>query len=169
MAGVTFIPTASPTSAVHVQRHLEAVERAQTSTVSGKGASILGLENTGGLLTAATVEAAVAELAPYKMVDVVLAHTVAVPVTQSASFSITTTAPETKALAIPTFVGQRLVFNCNAYAGGNRVITSASAINVAGNTIMTFGAVRDYIELVAIRLAGVLACEVVMNNNVALS
>jgi hypothetical protein len=94
----------------------------------------------------------------------------AIPVTNAyASVNITTAAAETNTLAIPTILGQRLVINLNVRAVGDRVITAASAINVAGNTIMTFGAVRDCIELVAIQLAGVLVWEVVWNNNVALS
>jgi hypothetical protein len=93
----------------------------------------------------------------------------AIPVTASGVVAITTAAAETNTLAIPTFLGQRLVLVCDVYAVGDRVVTAASAINVAGNTIMTFGAARDAIELVAIQLAGVLAWEVSWNNNVALS
>ncbi len=93
----------------------------------------------------------------------------AIPVSASGVVAITTAAAETNTLAIPTFLGQRLVLVCDVYAVGDRVVTAASAINVAGNTIMTFGAARDAIELVAIQLAGVLAWEVSWNNNVALS
>jgi len=93
----------------------------------------------------------------------------AIPVTHSSTIPITTAAAETNTMAIPTFLGQRIILVCDVYAVGDRVITVASAINVAGNTIMTFGAARDGIELKAIQLAGVLAWEVVWNNGVALS
>ena len=94
----------------------------------------------------------------------------AIPVTRSATIAITTGGGgETNTLAIPTFLGQRLILTMNVDGGGDRVITAASAINVAGNTIMTFGEARDTIELIAIQLAGVLAWQVNANSNVALS
>lgn len=93
-----------------------------------------------------------------------------IPVTRSAIIPITTGAGgETNTLAIPSFLGQRLIITHDVDGGGNRVITAASAINVAGNTIMTFADARDTVELVGIQLAGVLAWEVAWNNGVALS
>lgn len=96
---------------------------------------------------------------------------VAIPVTSSLYMPITTGGVgETNTLAIPTFAGQRMVLSFDVDGGGDRVITAASAINVAGNTIMTFATARQNVELVAIQLAGVLAWEVVGNNGtVALS
>lgn len=77
---------------------------------------------------------------------------------------------ETNTLPIPQREGVRLVLNCYSHGGGDRVITAASAINVAGNTIMTFGAARDNLVLESIKTAsGVFAWEVRANNNVALS
>ncbi len=94
----------------------------------------------------------------------------AIPVTRSATIAITTGAgAETNTLAIPTFLGQELVLTMDVDGGGNRAITAASAINVAGNTIMTFGEARDTIVLKAIQLAGVRAWEVIANNGVALT
>lgn len=93
----------------------------------------------------------------------------AIPVTDSGVLMITTAAAETNTLANPTFVGQRLTMICSVYAGGNRVVTSANAINQAGNTIMTFGAAQDFIELVGVTIGGALRWRVAANDGVALS
>lgn len=94
----------------------------------------------------------------------------AIPVTSSFYMPITTAAAETNTIAIPTFVGQRISLCMIVRAVGDRVVTSAQAINQAGNTIMTFGAVGDFIELEGISYtAGVLRWRVVANDGVALS
>ena len=68
---------------------------------------------------------------------------VAIPVVRSATIAITTVgASETNTLAIPTFAGQVMAFSGGGQVG-DREITAASAINAAGNTIMTFGAAAD--------------------------
>jgi len=95
----------------------------------------------------------------------------AVPVTASAVIPITTGAGgETGTVAIPPSLGLRLIFCFDVDGGGDRVITFASAINVAGNTIATFATARQVLIVEAIQLAGVLAWEVTVNNgSVALS
>lgn len=94
----------------------------------------------------------------------------AIPVTASGTMYFTTPGGgQTNSLAIPTFLGQRLILVHDVDGGGNRVITAASAINVGGNTVMTFADARDNIELIAIRVGGVLAWEVLRNTGVALS
>jgi len=94
----------------------------------------------------------------------------AIPVTTSLSMPITSGgAGETNTLAIPTFQGQRVTLYMDVFGGGDRVVTAASAINIAGNTKMTFGAARDFITLRGIQLAGALAWEVESNTLVALS
>lgn len=92
----------------------------------------------------------------------------AIPVTRSASVAITTAGAETNTLAIPTFRGQTLSLFTDTHVG-NRVVTSAARINQAGNTIMTFGAVGDFIKLEAITIGGALRWQVVANDGVALS
>lgn len=95
---------------------------------------------------------------------------VAIPVTGSATVNFTVGAgAETNTLAIPTFVGQRMVLNCGSIGGGTRAVTAASAINAAGNTVMTFNAARDNCELRAVKVGGVLAWEIGFNASVALS
>ena len=94
---------------------------------------------------------------------------VAIPVTNSGSVAITTAGAETNSLADPTFMGQTLSLFADTYAVGDRVVTAASRINQAGNTIMTFGAVGDFIKLEAITIGGSLKWQVVSNDGVALS
>ena len=76
---------------------------------------------------------------------------------------------ETSTLAIPTFIGQEITITADVIGTGTRAVTAASAINVAGNTVMTFDTARDTITLKAIQLAGVLAWEATFNAAVALS
>ena len=92
----------------------------------------------------------------------------AIPVTTDGVCALTSAGAETRTLAIPTFMGQRLSLVCDTYVG-NIVVTSAQALNQAGNTIMTFGAVRDYIALEAITVGGALRWQVLGNDGVALS
>ncbi len=140
------------------------------STANAKGASLVGVEDSAGLLTATTVEAALAELV--KEIPLTLADPgtgVAIPVTRSATVNIVTAAAETNTLAIPTFVGQVLVLNMDTRSVGDRVVTSAQSINQAGNTIMTFGAARDCITLRGVKVGGALRWTVMGNDGVALS
>lgn len=89
--------------------------------------------------------------------------------TVNTQYDITTAAAETNTLAIPSFLGQVVAFTTAVYAVGDRVITVASAINQAGNTIMTFGAVGDTIVLRGVSQGGTLRWIVEMNDGVALS
>lgn len=93
----------------------------------------------------------------------------AIPVTNSGSIAITTAAAETNTLADPTFMGQWLSIFVDTYAVGDRVITAASRINQAGNTIITLGAAGDFIKLEAITIGGALKWQVVANDGAALS
>lgn len=93
----------------------------------------------------------------------------AIPVTRSGVCSLTTGAADTRTLAIPTFIGQRLGLVVDV-DGGTVVITSAQAINQAGNTIITMADLNDFIELVGVKCAGgVLRWRVAANDGAALS
>lgn len=93
----------------------------------------------------------------------------AIPVTRDGTCSLTSAGAETRTLAIPTYNGQRLALVDDVHVG-NIVVTCAQAINQAGNTIMTFGAVNDFIELVGVTCAGgALRWRVAANDGVALS
>lgn len=142
------------------------------SVAAGAGASGIGVQDGAGFLTATTVEAALAEIAKFPAAALAdPGDAAAIPVDRSATIAITTGGSgETNTLAIPTFLGQRMVLILDVDGGGDRVVTAASAINVAGNTIITLATARQNIELEAIQLAGALAWEVVRNNGtVALS
>jgi hypothetical protein len=92
----------------------------------------------------------------------------AIPVTQSASVAITTAGAETRTLAIPTFIGQRLSI-CLDTDGGDCVITVASAVNQTGNNTLTGADAGDHISLEAITVGGTLAWRVLANDGWALS
>lgn len=93
----------------------------------------------------------------------------AIPVNRSAHIPITTAAAETNTLAIPAFIGQKLILICDVYAVGDRVVTVASAVNQTGNNTLTFGAAGDMIVLEAAQVAGALVWRVTANDGVALS
>ena len=78
---------------------------------------------------------------------------------------------ETNTLNDPSKVGLRVTFNMMTDGGGDRVITADSAINQAGNTIMTFAAVDDMCILESVQVDADGNCEwrVVANDGVALS
>lgn len=141
------------------------------SSANGEGASIVGIEDAAGLLAATNVETALAELAKYECIALAdPGDAAAIPVTRSATVAMTTGgAGETGTLAIPTFIGQRLILVLDVDGGGDRVVTAASAINAAGNTQMTFGDAGDFIVLFAVQVGGVLAWRVMENEGVALA
>lgn len=93
----------------------------------------------------------------------------AIPVTRSAHIAITTAAAETNTLAIPTFIGQKLILVCDVYAAGDRVVTAAAAVNQTGNNTLTFGAAGDFIVLEAAQVAGALVWRVTHNDGVGLT
>lgn len=95
----------------------------------------------------------------------------AIPVTANAVINLTigSAGAETNTLAIPTFIGQRLTIHADTVGTGTRAITAASAINQAGNTIMTFGAASDFIALIGVTLGGTRCWRVLANDGVALS
>ena len=97
-------------------------------------------------------------------------HAGAIPVDQGSGVCpITTAAAETRTLAIPKFIGQRLGLICKTYAVGDAVITVASAINQTGNNTITLNTAGDYVELVGVKIASVLAWRVVVNDGATLS
>lgn len=152
------------TTAQALQDHLD-------DAADAHDASAISLADAANLLAAAEVEAAIAELAKYECIEVADpgGANAAIPVTRSASLGIVTAGAETNTLAIPTFLGQKLFLYMDTRVGGDRVVTSAQALNQTGNTIMTFGAARDNILLQAIKVGSALRWQVVANDGVALS
>lgn len=140
------------------------------STANAKGASLVGIEDAATLITATTVETALAEFAlkfPLTLADP--GTGAAIPVTRSASVAITQNGAETNTLADPTFRGQVMVLFVDTDTSGARVVTAASRINQAGNTIITMTEVGDYIRLEAITIGAALKWQVVANDGCVLS
>lgn len=133
------------------------------------GASFVSLYDTASYYAGVTVEAALAEL------GALTAKTItdpgdagAIPVTRSGTVPIVTAGAETRTLAIPTFVNQKLVLFMQT-DGGDCGVTVASAINQAGNTIITMNDVNDSILLTGIYNGTALAWRVTYNNGCTLS
>lgn len=100
---------------------------------------------------------------------IVAADGAAIPVTHSGSLAITQNGAETNTLADPTFIGQWLNIFVDTDTSGARVITAASRINQAANTIITLTEVGDFIKLEAITIAGALKWQVTSNEGAVLS
>jgi hypothetical protein len=108
-------------------------------------------------------------VAKIKAQTIAAATGTAIPVTHSGSFPITQNGAETNTLADPTFIGQWLSIFVDTDTAGARVITAASRINQAANTIITLTEVGDFIKLEAITIAGALKWQVVANDGAVLS
>ncbi len=79
----------------------------------------------------------------------------AIPVDKSGVCNLVSVgASETRTLAAPEFIGQRIVFYMDT-DGGDIDITSAVQLNQAGKLTMTFDATEESIELIGVTLAGV--------------
>jgi hypothetical protein len=77
---------------------------------------------------------------------------------------------ETRTLANPIVVGQVIAISVASAGAGTCAITVAGAINQAGNTVMTFNNVADFIQLTAINRGGNLRWQVsAPNDGVVLS
>lgn len=92
----------------------------------------------------------------------------AIPVVNSGVCAITTAGSETRTLAIPTKIGQVIMLMIDT-DGGTCVITSAQAINQAGNNTITMAEVNDNIVLIAGSIGGALRWRVLANDGAALS
>jgi hypothetical protein len=92
----------------------------------------------------------------------------AISVKQSGVCALTSAGAETRTIAIPAFIGQKISLICDTYVGAI-AITAAAAINQTGNTIMTFGAAADACTLTGMTVGGALVWRVTYNDGVALS
>lgn len=91
----------------------------------------------------------------------------AIPITVSGRVAIVTAGAETRTLAAPTTIGQRLLIYMKT-DGGDAVITCATGINQAGNTTITLNDAGDCIELVAIENGANKRWRVVVNDGCTL-
>lgn len=163
--------------ATHVWVDIEpAIRQADVAThiadASGAhAASAISIADTGTFTAAADVEAALAEIYP-NIGGVQIADpgnsTKAIPVTRSGVCAITTAGAETRTLAIPSFVGQRITL-CLNVDGGDCVVTVASAINQTGNNTITLNDIGDTVALVGILRSGVRAWRVLVNDGATLA
>lgn len=92
----------------------------------------------------------------------------AIPVSASGRVPIVSAGAETRTLAVPTIIGQRLLIYMKT-DGGDCVITSAAAINATGNNTITLNDAGDAIELVAIENGANLRWVVGFNSGATLS
>ena len=69
--------------------------------------------------------------------------------TATGHVELVTAGAETRTLAAPTFLGQRLLLSMKTN-GGNCVITCATTVNVAANNTITFSAVQQAVLLIAV-------------------
>lgn len=139
------------------------------STANGKGASKVGVEDSGSYFAGSTVEAILATIGsrvPVQITDP--GSSGAIPVAQSGCVPIVTAGAETRTLAIPAVVGQELTLYMKT-DGGDCVVTVASAINQTGNNTITMDDAGDCIQLRAIYTGTALAWRVVVNDGAALS
>jgi hypothetical protein len=100
------------------------------------------------LLSVRALGASVAPNLPVEIADPGDAASIAV--THPGVCHLVTAGAETRTLADPTRVGQRMALYFLT-DGGNCVITVASPINVAGNNTITFADVGEFVELVSAR------------------
>jgi hypothetical protein len=95
---------------------------------------------------------------------------VAIPVSTGGSCALTVGAGvETRTLAIPAFIGQEMNMTLEVDGGGTIAVTVAAPFNVAGNTVITFGALAQYTHLKGVNSLGGLVWQLVVNDGPALS
>lgn len=82
---------------------------------------------------------------------------------------VTGAAGETRSLKDPAQAGQTIVLCLKTDGGGDCVVTGESAINQAGNTVMTFGDAGDTAYLVAVEDGADKEWRVVINDGITLS
>lgn len=82
---------------------------------------------------------------------------------------LVTVAAEARTLANPTKAGIRLMLRMKT-DGGDCTVTASNGLNVAGNTVATFGDVGDLLELISVSHTTGYRWEVLINfGSVALS
>lgn len=107
-------------------------------------------------------------LAPWELPDPGTGK--ALPLLKNGTFAIVTGASgETNTLAAPDRAGQIIGIACKTHGGGDRVITVASAINQAANTVITLNDVGDYVLLQSKPYSTGYRWQVIVNDGATLS
>lgn len=132
-------------------------------------ASAISLLDAGGFTAQVNVETALAELYPRSTASIAdPGDAGAIPVIRSGVCPITTAGAETRTLAIPGFIGQRISLICDVYVG-DAVVTVAAAFNQTGNNTITLNTAGDFVELEGVQVGGALVWRLVVNDGAALS
>ena len=137
--------------------------------VGAHAASAISILDSGTFTDQIEVEAALQEIYPH--IEVLLEDTGdagAIPVARSGNVALTSAGAETRTLAIPAEQGIELVVSCDVYVG-DIVITAASAVNQAGNTVITLGSAGVTIAFKAVKVAGALVWRIAMNDGATLA
>jgi len=92
----------------------------------------------------------------------------AIPVGHSGVCALTTTAAQTRTIAVPAKVGDIIAITLSV-DGGNATLTAASAINQTGNNTAVFDDAGDTLTLIATRKGAALVWRVLANDGVTLS
>lgn len=121
------------------------------STAASKGASLVGIQDAAAVITATTVETALLEivnrLGTRPIADP--GNAGAISVTNSGYCPLVSAGAETRTLAAPSFVGQRIVISMKT-DGGDIVVTCATTFNEAGNNTATFDNTGETLILTAV-------------------
>jgi hypothetical protein len=132
--------------------------------LGGSAATGVNIGRSGTLVTYASKQAAGA--ATNSITDP--GNAGAIAVTADGVCNLTSAGAETRTLAIPTFVGQRILL-CLDTDGGDCVVTVASSFNQAGNTIITLNDAGDSVELVGRTVGGTRKWQLAFNDGATLS
>jgi len=92
----------------------------------------------------------------------------AISVGSSGICALVSAGAETRTIAAPLFLGQRITLIVDTSAG-TIVVTASAGINQAGNNTMTMAQAADMIVLEAMQVAGALVWRAVTNDGVTLS
>ncbi len=142
------------------------------SAANAKGASLVGVEDSGTFYAGATVETVLAEIGKHLPSNVVAdpGNGQPISVVRSGHCGLSIGAGvESGTIANPAFLGQEIQITAFEVLGGSRAIAAASQINQAGNTAMAFANARDTLTLKAILTAAGLRWQVTANDGVVLS
>jgi hypothetical protein len=109
--------------------------------------------------------------APYEIVDPGSGRAISVVGWTHLPLTIAASTAETNTLASPTKAGQRLsIIAVSVGSSGTRAITVATAVNQAGNTVLTFNAQFDACILESFPVgSGLYRWRIVHNESVGLS
>ena len=168
LSALTTTDKASVIAAINEVQPKAAVITRETTTVGAKVVLAEGTDNGAHTLTIqGPASLASSRTVTFPDADVTLANVMgtiadpgnagAIPVTISGVCNLTTGGGgETRTLAIPTAIGQRIGLHLNVDGGGDCAITVASAFNQDGDTVITLNDAGDYVELVGVHIASAL-------------